>query len=433
MSRAFVLLSALSALSLAACGAPSADDPSDPGDPEAPAPDPVDWTAVQGSCSVDASAFGTRQGQGLGGTLLALDPDGEGFLSLDRGPDGAAVATRWTLDGAATPVPFANPHHAGWSLTPAGADVDGDGRDDLFAVAPQGSTDDDIAVSDPDATLPHLLLSGRDLSVLADLSDVVGYDLPAGSAGIADVDGDARPEVLVQEDGFFSAIGLDGRLHWTLDLGPDAGSTWVAGDLDGDGAADLLSTTWEGVRALTTDGAVLWEADIAWATTLHPMGDLDGDGVDDFLVAYAQDGNGVVEARSGATADLLWVHDYDLDGMPASSTGFGTDAVALGDQNGDGVDELLISGDNDTPDRLITPYGGVVAVLDGATGAALVDLQAHAPETGDAVIPHSLAPHFGSAILPLGGDGLRFLVGAAGHPVGDAEDAGAWMVFHCQP
>ena len=131
-------------------------------------------------------------------------------------------------------MPFAHPHHAGWSLTPAGADVDGDGQDDLFAVAPQGSTDDDVAVGDPDATLPHLLLSG-DLSALADLSDVVGYDPPPGARGsrtsMETPDGGPRP-------GGRLLLGHRARrpAPLTLDLGPDAVHL-VAGDLD-DGAAD---------------------------------------------------------------------------------------------------------------------------------------------------------------------------------------------------
>ena len=134
-----------------------------------------------------------------------------------------------------------------------------------------------------------------------------------------------------------------------------------AGDLDGDGAADLVvqfqagtrTRLWALSRGLSSEGSGPAEPR-AWSlgsgATNHPIkgfsygysswpaGDLDGDGAGDLLVGGAV-GPFTVEvlALSGRTGQRLWT--LQLDDGGASS---GASVALLDDSDGDGVDEVVV-------------------------------------------------------------------------------------------
>ena len=125
----------------------------------------------------------------------------------------------------------------------------------------------------------------------------------------------------------------------------------AAGDVDADGVPDVIvgaPTPFDGIgrarifsgatgaqlRLLTTSPNVLF----GWA--VGGLGDVDGDGSDDVIVSAIQDSSGGVSlagrvtAFSGATGAVLWTRD----GLLPNDT-IGDCFARVGDLDGDGVDE----------------------------------------------------------------------------------------------
>ena len=106
--------------------------------------------------------------------------------------------------------------------------------------------------------------------------------------------------------------------------------------------------------------------DEGFGSAVASPGDVDGDGVPDVAVGvpdgdWAGSPQGVVRLHSGATGALLWEV-----GPAAATLDFGTTLVAMGDVDGDGVDELLT--------RHAMPS---VVLLSGRTGDTLVAISGH--------------------------------------------------------
>ena len=147
-----------------------------------------------------------------------------------------------------------------------------------------------------------------------------------------------------------------------LNLDGDALADGVAGAPgDDDSGAEAGS-----VRAIDASGAVLYTvhgdaAGDGFGTSLAALGDLDGDGLDEFLVGAPQKGAGAGYARVLSGADGATVRTH-----PGSAVGdrFGLGLTGLPDLDGDGVGEYAVGAPGE---------GGVgrVWVYSGAGGAVL--------------------------------------------------------------
>jgi hypothetical protein len=188
----------------------------------------------------------------------------------------------------------------------------------------------------------------------ADLPDVGGHALVA----LADLDGDGVMDALVSADGgaglAFHNAGTSAAPSWERrpewDAPSDARGAPALGDLDGDGDADLfVGDSDGGVSAWENTGdrsAPKWRARRGWGfdTGLRQarpaLGDVDGDGRTDLLVATE---SGEVLAYLG-TGDrgTPFTRAEAWDG-PAGSSRL---APALGDLDGDGRLDLLVSDGN---------------------------------------------------------------------------------------
>ncbi len=195
-------------------------------------------------------------------------------------------------------------------------------------------------------------------------------------SGAGDVDGDRTDDVLVaasSEDGggiinagrAYVFSGADGSLLHALDSPNPDGSggfgTFVsgAGRVDDDGNADVVvGAPWEDEpgRAYVfsgTDGGLLHtlvspdpepQGGFGWAVS--EVGDMNGDGRDDLLVTANREDAGEVDAGriyvfSGADGSVL----HTLASPDPEINGlFGYSASAAGDVNGDGVGDLLVGG-----------------------------------------------------------------------------------------
>lgn len=172
-------------------------------------------------------------------------------------------------------------------------------------------------------------------------------------------------------------VAVDGTTyadHWTAIL---EGYAWVApgGDLDGDGATDLLMDVWVddepwsryGVVAGAT-GDLLWtrEHDPLTVVSVGPVGGAPGDDLVaiQFEKEVGGDGELAVERVDGTTGDVLFVTD------PGEGHWDFLDFVRFGDADGDGVDDLLFEAQGDSHE--IYSWTEATTVESGATGAKIL-------------------------------------------------------------
>jgi FG-GAP repeat/FG-GAP-like repeat len=281
----------------------------------------------------------------------AGDVNGDGFTELVVGASGASNAYVFA-GGPGTPAasPAVTLHGpdggAFGTATAAAGDVNGDGFADLIVGAPGAAA----------AGRAYLYLGGP--SGVAPSPIVL--DAPAGAtatfgqslAGPGDVDGDGFADVVVTEDfatpprgpAFWfrgAAAGLGAALPIA---GTSGGVVAGAGDVDGDGYADVLVVGESGgvrgaqvvrggasgpVPGWTLDGGTLGGA---------AAGDLDGDGLTDVLVgdvdrAYVFLGG----AAPGVVEPAL-----TLPAMALPGSGFGAAVARAGDVDGDARVDLVI-------------------------------------------------------------------------------------------
>jgi hypothetical protein len=302
----------------------------------------------------------------LGPTLADVDGDGDLDLLVAVPEDGEV---RWYAnDGAgalAAPVVVAR---AVGATDVAFADLDGDRVGDL-AVA---------GWSFGGQTRWFPGLGGGAFGPARSLLN--GYEKVVAAA---DLDDDGDQDV---------ALGNDGLAGWKQNLGAgDFGDpntyeaftlTGVAalapGDLDGDGAADLLWAEDPGrvwwLAELTSNPVAVGPTDAwdAWPA------DLDGDGRDDVLAA-------------STTSDLTWTPNLGggvFGPVRRVTTSANTVALATADLDGDGDDDVLTGTD-----------GVSWFPVDGGVGAAL-------PVTTDALEPERVA------VADLDGDGVLDVLAA---------------------
>ncbi len=193
-----------------------------------------------------------------------------------------------------------------------------------------------------------------------------------GSGGI---DPNVGPDTVAEFRVFDAVAAGDlGLLRWT--------STFALGDLNGDGADDIVVTTpdWADPLKPTIDGAPLTDGIVAltlvdgrlqplwrWESDLPPGGagldtyspalvDADGDGLLD-VVFTARDG--FVRALSGRTGDLVW--EFDMGRITEAGP-------MLSDLDDDGVPEVIVVTD--------CPQGPICQGTDGQSRFLVLPSQA---------------------------------------------------------
>jgi hypothetical protein len=214
----------------------------------------------------------------------------------------------------------------GRPIAPAG-DVDGDGRADLFTA--------------------HWIVSGKDGRTILETEGRL-LDLTS------DVDGDGRRDWLMvhdSEDGVRLAVhsSSDGKELHPLAVRPDAGPfdyVATAGDVDRDGWTDVLLARPDDTDLVVQlvsgrDGASIldWRQvhDVHETPLVCVAGDMNGDGATDFLTRTGSIGGTVLLiVRSGRNGGEMFR-------ILAEHRHLGDHAVALGDLDGDGRGEFLIS------------------------------------------------------------------------------------------
>jgi hypothetical protein len=278
-------------------------------------------------------------------------------------------------------------------------------------------------------------------------------------SGVADVDGDGAPDVLIgasnedvganaNQGRAFVMSGASGLLLHILDdptpqLGAIFGHAMSGlGDVDGDGVADLLiGAPQQNVGANRSQGQVFVfsgasglllrslddptpQADASFGSAVAGMGDVDGDGVADLLIGAGQQNVGANRSQgqvfvfSGASGLLLRTLD---DPTPQGNANFGS-AVSEVDVNGDGVADLFIGAPGQDVGANVNQ--GQAFVFSGASGLLLHTLDDPSPQAN---------ANFGFPVSGVGdvnSDGVAdLLIGASRQDVGANADQGRAFVF----
>ncbi len=409
--------------------------------------------------SITGSQAGERLGLAVAG---AGDVDGDGYSDLLVASSAAVTVYRGGAGGLADPTRL-----DGAEATVAGAgDVNGDGCADILIGQP---------AADGGAGTVGLYLGG--LNGLSSAADLVLPGWPtaefgAAVAGAGDVDGDGYGDILIGAPGYDRTQDDQGGafLYRGQPDGPTTSPAWTktgwqwgglfgwavagAGDVNGDGFADLLAaapragTDEEGRaylflgRAGGLDSAPVWTGRggqaWAWFGASLAAGDVNGDGYDDLLIAAPRyddaghddgrvflylggpDGPGSAPERVITPPDQ-GTADFDL----CPRFGF---ALAIADVNGDGYGDALITANG--YDQEGRNEGAAFLYLGGPDGLTAAPVWAVHPTDQDYA-------NFGRAAAGLGdvnGDGYDDLaVGAPWYDPGaggDYRDRGAVYVYY---
>jgi hypothetical protein len=239
-----------------------------------------------------------------------------------------------------------------------GGDIDADGLDDLVLLSETGSTGSGWVVGGAAA-----LGAADDVSVLATASLVgqTSYVLGHVAGPMVDLTGDSVADLLL--GGSYGSYGrawlLDGtRAAGAVRLETDAAARW-----DGDSANDLLK----------------------WAVA----GDVDGDGVADVVTGAVYDtfvGSITTDAYTGNVAvftDGAWAGGFDLSGAHAEIHGstasdYLGQSLAVGDVTGDGYADIVAGAPGEDGGGT---NAGAIYLFAGNAGASWADDRAEGAAT----------------------------------------------------
>lgn len=403
---------------------------------------PGDWfgytTAALGDVDGDGVAdfaVGAHQNENFGARPAPTAPPG--YVVIHSGRSGERLHRLTSSGGLSID---GTDDHFGFTIASLG-DVDADGACDLAVGAYLFDGDDGLEETFDENTGGVFLFSGRAGELLrrqggALWGDRYGYVLDT----VPDQDGDGARDLVVSIEKAESATTIKNAGSVAIVSSADFeqlvrwdGPGWeahlgsaVAGlpDLDGDGRPEVLAgafnyAEFEAERAgrgaagiLSSRGEVLlaFEGERAGdhlGAAVAPVGDVDGDGLMDVALGAVQSGwasdftgGGFVSVRSSSTGRELWRVTSSRQG---SQLGWWT--APCSDRDGDGVADLLVG----LPGAITVaePLGrpGRIALLSAATGDVIAAVEGLSPDD-----------QFGTScceLADLDGDGLReILVGA---------------------
>jgi 6-phosphogluconolactonase (cycloisomerase 2 family) len=336
---------------------------------------------------IDTTSFAAKVDFTTGAAPYSVaisDVDGDGKPDLvvaNFNSDTVSVFRNTSTSGSITASSFTSKVDFATGSLPSSVttgDVDGDGKPDLVVSNYFGST---VSVFRNTSTSGSIT-SGS----FASKVDFTTAAYPS-SVGILDVDGDGKPDLVVVCEGSnkvsvfrntsTSGSMTSGSFASKVDFTTGANGRGPAmSDVDGDGKPDLVvanlnSGTFSVFRNTSTSGSIAFASKVDFATGTQPqsvaIGDVDGDGKPDVVVTNS-DANAVSVFRNTSVSGSITF---------ASTVDFTTPhpfRVAVGDMDGDGKPDLVVSNGSDTISvfRNTSTSGSIAfaSKVDFATGAS---------------------------------------------------------------
>lgn len=337
------------------------------------------WTATAAAFRTDGSAnpaVGDVDGDGRpdifitgpGKNVLRFGADGAPIWQSEAfaGPEGSASVAIANLDGQgdAEIIVGAAVFDSSGALVFEGlqgrgyggqgpisciADLDGDGRPELVAGNTIYAFTGTVAAGDF-AGAPR-----------AFIEDDVGARAPDGYCGIADLDGDVAPEIVLVASGrIYVAQGQTGRIRAELALpgGGHGGAPNIA-DFDGDGTPDIATAGASNyvVATFAADAlAVLWQApteDDSSSRTGSSVFDFDGDGRaevvyndEEYLRIYPGQEPDCLVSPPGPACDGV-MNDDEIVFRDLNSSRTRTEYPVIADVDGDFKAEIVFATSNE--------------------------------------------------------------------------------------
>ncbi|RPI47584.1 MAG: hypothetical protein EHM56_14610, partial [Chloroflexi bacterium] len=187
-----------------------------------------------------------------------------------------------------------------------------------------------------------------------------------------DVNGDGFSDVVVGDETtsaasvyYGSPTGLPAAADWTWGLNADHILGSAAGDVNGDGYADVLVLGGQSAYLFLGSAAGLASSSPVWSATVQQdysnpgdvgtAGDVNGDGFSDVVVG----------SRNAVTARVYYGSPTGLAGAAdwtaTSTDGYGSTMGTAGDVNGDGYADVLVAGNS----AVYAYYGDVAGLTSG--------------------------------------------------------------------
>ncbi len=389
-------------------------------------------------------------------------------------------------DGQGVPAALLPGTGLGHSMDGIG-DFDGNGFEDLIVGTPLWQ----LAGNSTGSAWILFLGSGGSVIGSQQISENVGGfgtgldfadEFGSSVAYLGDVDGDGVGDVAVgarrDDDG-----ATDAGAIWILFLNPGgtvksktkisaltgglgmtpsflAQAMGTIGDLDGDGIAELMTSSLKDIQVLFLDstGTVTSRTEIDGAPfatfgcyAMDGLGDFDGDGVLDAVVGYPFDNCDVgMTTCTGYVLLLMLNADGSLKssipivpGLQTTGTlfadrdKFGQGVETLGDIDGDGVTDIAVGepGDDDPGGSALTDAGAVWILRLSADGSVAASKKI-AENVGGFTADLSSTARLGAAIVAPGdfdGDGDPDLLVGASSDDTTAPNAGGYYALHLTP
>jgi Ca2+-binding RTX toxin-like protein len=374
--------------------------------------------------------------------------------------------------GLITDMPFAT--ESTYTSVIGVADVNGDGYADLLVLNQYDQTQTLSVLFGGDSAFSgsKTLDSVAKATIALDSAFLSPYQT-LKTAATGDINGDGVADVVVIDrssalvifgsetlhagsnvgvsDTFSGAEGNPNLLGTTLDMGSSVIQSVMMADVTGDGLDDLVITASymsEAIETVVFDGNTLTQggtldrSDAAWilnhndglsgfATNQSYAGDFNGDGIDDLVFTASQGGERVTRVVFGGSGQdgKTYASDQNIQYLTINSTisEYQSDtgnALAVGDINGDGIDDLALlveyytSQEGYASSRVYVMMGGASSWTASST-ADLQALEVAGNALSFSVSAYSYNSSLKLAMVDLDGDGFDELVVTVGGANGE--------------